>query len=1719
MKAIMAPPMAAAVLAVIAVFLPNAVLATLTYSSPASPGSPVSVSNYDFPVMDFSVTGYSFTSPMLPLAFVNRSLHPDSPACLINTTYAVPLALVPPVVIINTAEAIEAGCQTYGDVAVLNGWMEQAQPFKLAIFAIQQPSTYCCVDIGFGTISAQYLLDDTHRFSNSKVILTGISIPDAVALGGTFMLSPSNFTLTIDSTGSTDQGTILMKSKAVGYLAYARLALYACLLMVQLVSSGFIIKSEGLKFNMKWAVLSTTLVWTCLMVAESVMFFLQYYSKEGFPYTTSFTLLTTVFKYGGLILGYISTSILLLVYSWVARTINLKQNPLIAFMRVYFPYFVVLSAIAVTATVGSLIVSTIVKSYKGVNDSLKAAAATLVASLLIQVVGYAYYATQILKQTRMSGRRAVVNQKLSLLSVAVILSWCLLTANLLIENYYFTFQSAVGFWMYTAGEDFGFALIMSLIFIANSLRVSSNSTNASSTTALDDAKSPSAQLEGSPTSLAADEKRISYIPYASPTPEHEPAVTAARVNPLRTHSQPRHLTGLTINTTPVNHVVPSSAGANAGGTDSWDAYASTGYGRARSPEQQQQQQQSTYATHTHRAPPRRQLERLPSSVVSRDAQAGIGRGADWVELREAPATQDRWRNDGQQGQRMSSGVATPATLEAVSQALESLYSPTSAGSAIAAADAWLTDFQKKPEAWAVADVLIQRDNRNHQIFAAQTFRKKIKYDLGSTSPRASKLRDTLLSLLVAHRNSPPVVTDYLYLSLADLAILMRAGVGAGAAGGEVWEDPIGELGNAFVGQGAAQVGGVVILLGFLASLPEELEDMGKIGRLKREELNKIRAELMTSRVEDVMRMLMIIQTQMEGLVAVVIRVLTLSLGDKKVQDKILDCIYSWLYSGDLKVDMVANMGVVDRAFELLADPDLFDRTVDLITEIIRRSGNSLHRDLTPGTQKVIHDVYQGLVRYLPHLRSCGDDEDTLRGLTRIFAEAGDSYYKLIAEDLPTWQSLLDGLLLCAASTELEIVGITLRFWTTLQEVIDKREDLRALFAPVFSTLMDTLLRHLQYPPDDAFTPKQRDIFREFRHDMGDVLKSCVCILGQREALARPYRILTSFAVTGAAAGAALDPAIPWQSIEAPLFAVRTMGREISIEENEVLPEIMSMLPRLPDHPKVRHSAIMLIGRYATWTKMHPEFLPYQMTFVSKGFEDVESVSAASRALRYLCEESGELIVNYLSQLHPFYLNIVKVVEKDERRDIVTALARVISHVPVQSPDASHPDMLKVLEMFCLPIAQQLHALSLTKFPTDKDAKRDVEKEACALLDQFNIFLRFARPANVPSTVIHPCLALFQNMWPVFSSLLDQNSSSVTTDIAKILTTCARSYPNYFGPTVNDVLPRIAAVYDAGEVSALVWAAAHFVDRFGDERGPNGPLMYSLVESMSNTTFRLVHASSGNIDANWQGMPYYCIVIIHLYSFSAVVEDYFLLLFAFTERCPTLLLRSPLLPHFFNCGLACMPVQQPDAFLTLHRMFFRSLLQLASPTWRKVRMEIASVPVREGLPARAARRPPPPPDPSLLEPLMATLKDEEAGGAGGARRLLAGLITALIYTAPPRYDLRYGNGGDGDVDDEEGSCIDRGAGDGGDSYVVGGLVVAVSEAMGVEFVAGALARAVVELPEQDPALEGLPTEREDFVRRVVVEVEKGAAREVEKCMDMYVLKYRRRNHDTLKANGH
>lgn len=267
---------------------------------------------------------------------------------------------------------------------------------------------------------------------------------------------------------------------------------------------------------------------------------------------------------------------------------------------------------------------------------------------------------------------------------------------------------------------------------------------------------------------------------------------------------------------------------------------------------------------------------------------------------------------------------------------------------------------------------------------------------------------------------------------------------------------------------------------------------------------------------------------------------------------------------------------------------------------------------------VIERIVPRLIALKPLLATAHDDPERIRGYTRIFTEAGETYRALLLDHMQTFYPIVEAIAECTASSDLEVVPITFTFWYRLGQSLGKRATVPPLFVQAYQALVDIIIRHLYFPADQATMSLQElDDFRGSRHQMGDTLKDCCNVLGSEACLKRAYELLT----------AAMTGAVSWQEIEAPLFSMRSMGAHINLNDETIIPQIMDLIPQLPNHSRVRYSATMVIARYTEWLNLHPAYIPGLMTFVSAGFDDpdTEVPAASSQAIFYMCKDCPKVL--------------------------------------------------------------------------------------------------------------------------------------------------------------------------------------------------------------------------------------------------------------------------------------------------------------------------------------------------------------------------------------------------------------------------------------------------------------------------------------------------------------
>ncbi|BGP13168.1 hypothetical protein JCM10213_000252 [Rhodosporidiobolus nylandii] len=734
-----------------------------------------------------------------------------------------------------------------------------------------------------------------------------------------------------------------------------------------------------------------------------------------------------------------------------------------------------------------------------------------------------------------------------------------------------------------------------------------------------------------------------------------------------------------------------------------------------------------------------------------------------------------------------------ASLAQVVEALNALYTNPDAA-AKEKANAWLGEFQKSNEAWATSQVILFADAPvEAKLFAAQTFRNKITYDLEQLpEPQLLPLRDSLLTALRTYASGPRVVLTQVCIALADIALQLTP---------QQWNDPLSSTIEMF----GKEPEMAAALLEFLQVLAEEFNsnynisvnnDFGREG------------EASVRRGEQVIGLLSM-YVQAPGITA-------------QLHNQCFATLGAWLRTGQIRASSLAGTPVLAAAFAALSSDELFDNAVDVLVDIIHET-MELQENVA-----VIQEIVPRLIALQPQVLDpdVREDEDKMRGFCRLLVEAGEWYEPLIIQHPDTFLPLVQLISSCTAYEALEIAGITLNFWYRLTKGLMRVQGNPAV-APllqVFVDLVAVVVKHLHYPDDSSpLSGEERDTFRDFRHKIGDTLKDCCAVLGAGPCLQQAYDMVARAVASG--------DAVRWQDVEAPLFSMRSMGAAIDVYDDVIVPKIMELLPKLPPHPRIRYAAILVIGRYTHWTYHHPEHIQFQLPYVSSGFEenDAEILAAASQTMKYLCKDCSDHLVPFLPQLHTFIETVSPKLGGEDLLDLTAAIA----HIIVAMPPA---DMPQTLSTFIMPNVELVHTLAAQEAPASKDQLRST----CDALERIDVYLAIV--GRLPNGLPAECIATCGQVWSVVDGLLAKYGSNA--QIADRTSNAIRRGLVFFDDAAFAVAPaileRLAGCFEQAPAPGYLWITGKVIQQFAQRADDAfAAVIKSAFERESNRLFELL----------------------------------------------------------------------------------------------------------------------------------------------------------------------------------------------------------------------------------------------------------------------------------------
>ncbi|KAF3921205.1 Transportin-3 [Orbilia brochopaga] len=732
----------------------------------------------------------------------------------------------------------------------------------------------------------------------------------------------------------------------------------------------------------------------------------------------------------------------------------------------------------------------------------------------------------------------------------------------------------------------------------------------------------------------------------------------------------------------------------------------------------------------------------------------------------------------------------------------------------------------------------------------EAFQKSIIYDLPQL-PREqlAELRNTLLGLLQEFRsgNQNRIIRTQLNVCLAILAIQMTE-----------WKDVL----EVVVKSLGTDADGSVCLLEFLKVLPEEVTEGRRI-RMTDEELDARTKELLEENTEQVMNLLITYAS---------------SVPTASQEPLLTSCLTSWLR--EIPVLTIVKSPLLDVAITSLSSEAAFDSAVDCLCAMF------------------------------------SETRDQLRGFTKLFAEAGEAWVILIARMPTEFRQLVEAILECSArDKEQEVIGLTFNFWFDLKNylVLENYIEARVQLADLFASLVDVMIGHLKYPTPDSNNEadlfdgdrEQEERFREFRHKMGDVLKDCCEVLGARDCLAKAYSLVEQYMRSYVAGTPSAQNPVPnWQALEAPLFSMRAMGRMVPDDEAEVLPQIMNLLIRLPEHPKVRFAATLVLGRYTEWTAKHPEYLEAQLNYIINGFQhsDKDVMRAAAMALRYFCQDCHQLLVDHITQLHSFYEQVSANLPSQSLEEVTDGVAHVVAAQPVEK-------IYDALRLFCEPITKRL--MEKANVARDKESVRDLSENVSLL----TTFAAIVRP-NVEVGQDNPAVRFWAEVFPVVTRILENfiDHPAICERVSKFYRTLLISYRTAMLPLLPALAEKLAACFQKSRQGCFLWVTGSVIREFSDEElvdENTREAVYQFLEQQCWIMFKILN------DESPKDIP-------------DLIEDFFRLMQDAIMFHPMRIIPSQLLEPSMKAALACLVLEQNEPLIAvLH--FLRDLLVYGTAT--------------------------------------------------------------------------------------------------------------------------------------------------------------------------------------------
>lgn len=546
----------------------------------------------------------------------------------------------------------------------------------------------------------------------------------------------------------------------------------------------------------------------------------------------------------------------------------------------------------------------------------------------------------------------------------------------------------------------------------------------------------------------------------------------------------------------------------------------------------------------------------------------------------------------------------------------------------------------------------------------------------------------------------------------------------------------------------------------------------------------------------------------------------ISTSPTEIQLEVLTCMNSWVEFG---IPLNDSQELIVETFKLLHKPELYESAADVLCVVFSHPDS--HR--FPYTMQMLSPHILDLQPLLKKLIEERKLEECAPICQLVIAVA-ETHSKLIlnscvSSDEDQRKNSLNLVYMVMACTGLPgyypvdetSSQITFNFWYSIQDElieagVNRKATLMPIFIEIYSKLAEILLKKVQYPPDSEYrswSPDQKELFRCYRHDIGDTMMYSFTIL-QNFLLPYFWSMLTTSVQNGE----------EWQVFEGIFFLYTAIAERVELTEKMYLPSLLNFLPQVPiHHPILITTTLGMIGAYAEWLNWNANLLQSVIPMLLQALQNSEVITPASLALKDITRETRDHIQPFANQILTSCSNLL---EKNLKSKDAVRLMAIAGHV---LSTLSFGEIMQYLDKL---VAPQMWELSQLTKEEPNSAIQEVIVQKLEMVSWLISTITLERGESEETTEENhvqnsdqsqpsPVLAIMQKVNPILQDLMNKWSTNtvIVQSVCELFRKTLRALMDDFAPLANDSFQMFTQIYHAHPHSAILGIAKHAILMF------------------------------------------------------------------------------------------------------------------------------------------------------------------------------------------------------------------------------------------------------------------------------------------------------------------